>query len=107
MPKLSEAAVAVLGSIVSMENATVYGTSDVEGVKCLVHTGDGYAQVKIKTELANKLKPTIGQTVAWFVRYGANRSGDAANAYSSFVGPVTPDFIDALNSAVRKQPAAA
>jgi hypothetical protein len=103
MPKLSEAAVIAAGTIVNVEQSTDFDSKQPDGLRVLVATGDGFASVKLKTEVANELKPQTGQPVAWFLRYGATGGGDrGATSYASLVRVVTPNDLDRLAGLVKK-----
>lgn len=104
MPKLAEAAVLVAGQIVQVEESQDFTTKVPDGLRVLLGTGDGYASVKLKPEVAAQLKPQQGQGVAWFVRYGANGGGDrAASAYSAFVRPALENDLDRLVGLIAKK----
>lgn len=106
MPKLAEATVAVVGLIVGVERVTEFGTDKYDGEKVLIATGDGYASVKLKPEVASQLRPEFGQTVAWLVRYGAyaNRERQSdAQSFSAFVRPLEKADADKLQAAVNAQ----
>lgn len=106
MPKLAEAALLAVGTVVALENATNFDTKELEGVKALVHTGDGYINVKLKTELANQIKPAPGTPVAWLVRPGSNGTRDGgANTYYSFVGLPDQSYLDNLNTRIPRKAA--
>lgn len=103
MPKLSEAAVLAVGTIVNVEASTDFDTKAQDGVRVLVATGDGFASVKLKTEKANELKPVNGARVGWYLRFGATGGGDrGASAYASFVRPVNRDDLDLIAALVAK-----
>lgn len=107
MPNLREAAVLLLGNVISIEATTNFDTKAVDGIKCLVHAGDGFANVKLKTEYADAIKPQIGHQIAWWVRPGANGGRDRdAVAYTSFVGVADASAADLLNSRVQRKAAA-
>lgn len=102
MPKLAEAAALVVGQIIHTEPSKVFGTNEVDGIRCLLQTGDGFAQVKIRTELADDVRPVPGQKVAWLLRYGATGGRERdASAYSTFVRIATPADLDNLAGVVR------
>lgn len=103
MPKVADAAVLAVGTVVDLQNSTDFETQQVDGVRVLVATGDGFASVKLKTEVANEIKPVSGQSIAWFLRYGATGGGDrGAASYSTFVRAANPGDLDRLASIVRK-----
>jgi hypothetical protein len=103
MPKVADAAVLAVGTIVNLENSTDFETKEVDGVRVLVATGDGFASVKLKLDVASELKPVSGQAVAWYLRYGATGGGDrGAASYSTFVRVANPSDLDRLAGIVRK-----
>lgn len=99
MPVLKEAAVIAAGTIVDIEATQDFTTKATDGIKVLIATGDGHASVKLKNELAQALKPTLGGKVAWLIRPGANGGGDRdARTYTSFVRPAEPGDLDKIAS---------
>jgi hypothetical protein len=103
MPKLADAAVLAVGTIMHMEQSTDYESKQPDGMRVLIGTGDGFASVKLKPDTANLLKPTPGANVAWFLRYGATGGGDrGASAYSTFVRVADTNDLDRLAGLVRK-----
>jgi hypothetical protein len=96
--KLRNAAVALVGRTVDIEDSFEFGTEKKDGVKVLLATGEGYASVKLNHVQFAELKPQPGQSVAWLVRYGATSSG---NDYSTYVRPLDSDFLDKLVSAFK------
>jgi hypothetical protein len=100
MPKLQEAAVAVAGTIVDVQDSTEFGSDKKDGVRVLVATLDGFASVKLKTETANELRPTAGRPVAWIIRPGASGgNGRDASTFTMFVRALDSLFLDKLVSA--------
>lgn len=103
MPKVAEAAVLATGTIINVENSTDFDTKAVDGVRVLIATGDGFASVKLKLDVANTLKPVSGQNVAWYLRYGATGGGDrGASSYASFVRVAEPNDLDRIAPLIRK-----
>jgi len=97
MPKLAEAAVLATGSILNIEQSIDFDSKQPDGLRLLIATGDGFASVKLKTEVANILKPVSGQQVAWFLRYGATGGGDrGASSYATFVRVAEPNDLDRI-----------
>lgn len=107
MPKLAEAALLAVGNIIAIENSVDFESKAVDGLRCLVQCGDGFVSVKLKTEVANTIKPTVGMPVAWFVRPGASGGGDrGASTYTSFVGPADANILDLIAQRVPRKQAA-
>ncbi len=103
MPKLADAAVLVTGTIVNVEQSFDFDTKKPDGVRVLVATGDGFASVKLKTETANEVKPTSGQPIAWYLRYGATGGGDrGASSYSTFVRVADRNDLDRIAGFIPK-----
>ena len=97
MPKVAEAAVLATGTIIDVQNSTDFETKAVDGIRVLIGTGDGFASVKLKVEVANTLKPVSGQQVAWYLRYGATGGGDrGASSYASFVRVAEANDLDRI-----------
>lgn len=103
MPKVAEAAVLATGTIINVENSTDFDTKAVDGLRVLVATGDGFASVKLKLDVANQLKPVSGQNVAWYLRYGATGGGDrGASSYATFVRVADSNDLDRIAPLIRK-----
>lgn len=103
MPKVPDAAVLAYGTIVSVDQSIDFDSKQPDGLRVLVGTGDGFASVKLKTDVANQLKPVSGQSVAWFLRYGATGGGDrGASSYSTFVRAADANDLDRLAPLIRK-----
>lgn len=103
MPKVADAAVLAVGTVVDLQQSVDFDSKEVDGLRVLIGTGDGFASVKLKTEVANELKPVSGQAVAWYLRYGATGGGDrGAASYSTFVRVMNPSDLDRLAGVVRK-----
>lgn len=107
MPSLKEPAVAVLGRIVDIENQFLFvngkATTQPDGVRVLIATGDGFASVKLKADAISQLQPDMGQPVAWWIRPGASGGGDReAKAWTSYIRQVTPDDLGRFQGTVGK-----
>jgi hypothetical protein len=90
MPSITEAAVPVTGRIVDVEQSFEFAngkiTTNPDGVRVLIATGDGMASVKLNLQRVAELKPDFGKPVAWWIRPGASGGGDrAAKTWTSFV----------------------
>lgn len=101
MPKLAEAAVAVVGQIMDIQQSSNFQTKEPDGQRVVIATGDGFASVKLSIEQAAYLRPQHFQNVAWMLRYGAfgGRERDASS-FSTFLREVNADDLDRLASAV-------
>jgi len=103
MPVLTEAAAVVAGVVAGIEAVNDFNTKQPDGVKVLVATDDGYASVKLKPEIAASIKPTLGMSVGWIVRPGANGGKDRdARTYTSFVRELNPGDLDRLAGFLRQ-----
>lgn len=103
MPKVADAAVLAVGAVVDLQDSTDFDTKAVDGLRVLIATGDGFASVKLKLEVAAELKPVPGMQVAWYLRYGATGGGDrAAASYSTFVRAANPSDLDRLGGIVKR-----
>lgn len=103
MPKVADAAVLAVGSVVDLQDSTDFDTKEKDGVRVLIATGDGFASVKLKLDVAAKIKPVPGRVVAWFLRYGATGGGDrGASSYSTFVREFEPSDLDRLQGLVKQ-----
>lgn len=106
MPNLKEAAVAVAGTIIDVEKLLNFETKAYDGLRVVIATGDGFAQVKLSVDDAELARPVGGAQVAYFVRYGAwareGRSGDA-NTSCRFVKLVDDEFIGRTAQVVKSQ----
>lgn len=71
MPNLKEAAVAVSGTIIDVEKLENFDTKKYDGLRVVIATGDGFAQVKLSVEDAEEVRPVMGAAVGWVVRFGA------------------------------------
>lgn len=110
MPVLQNAALLAVGTVINLEDAPEFAdgkpTGRSEGVKALVATGDGYVEVKLRHDVAAEVRPIVGQTVCWLVRFGASGGGDRdARAWTSFVRVATPGDLERI-AAVTNRPAA-
>lgn len=90
--ELRDAAAMVSGAVISIQPNVEFGTTKVDGVRVLIDAGDGFAQVKLKQEHADNVRPTVGQYVAWWLRYGAlERETGGLSKFSAFVSVVSPE----------------
>lgn len=103
MPSLKEAAVAVSGQIIDVERLTNFDTKKYDGLRVVLATGDGFAQIKLNIEQADEVKPENYSRVAWLIRFGAysnkQRQSDAQTT-CRFERELTEDDLDLLNSAM-------
>lgn len=106
MPNLKEAAVAVSGRVIDTERLTNYETKKPDGLRVVLATGDGFAQVKVPLENAQDLElPEMG-VVNWMVRYGAySQRNDNAQTTCRFLREIDLGDLDRLASAVNNKPA--
>jgi hypothetical protein len=89
---------AVVGRLVSVDEVRRDGK--VTGVRCWVQTDDGAISTKIKLEVINDIRPTIGDRVAWLVRPGTFVDDEGATRYfTQFVREVNASDIDLILSA--------
>lgn len=106
MPKLKEAAVAVAGTILDVEETPEYvdnkRTDRISAYKVLVSVGngDGFASIKLLPPEFVELRPEIGAGVSWMARPGAwaRDGGGEAQATMRFVRPVGPNDLDRIVS---------
>jgi hypothetical protein len=108
MPKLKDAAVAVAGQIIDVERMTDFTTKKYDGLRVVIATGDGFAQVKLSIDEAEEVAPVLYDKAAWFVRFGAyankERQSDAQTT-CRFVKRIDPGDIDLLVSTAGFVPA--
>lgn len=111
MPNVKGAAVAVVGTILSVEQTLNFESKQPDGAKVMVGTRDGFAVVKLDSEQLNTLRPVIMQGFAGLVRYGAWAGrGNQGEETCRYVGPITDDWADFLGSTragIKNQPKAA
>lgn len=107
MPTLKEAAVAVSGQIIDVERLSNFDTKAYDGLRVVIATGDGFAQVKLSIEDAESVKPVPQSFVVWFVRYGAWAREGSGNANTScrYVSPVTEEFLGRANGIIKQKAA--
>jgi hypothetical protein len=112
MPKLKEAAVAVTGAVIDIEQLIDFKTKKLDGaVKVVLATGDGFAAVKITAEDVPGTMAAVdfahfGDSVAWMVRFGAYQMGEQdAQASCRFLREVGENDLDRLVSSSHSTPA--
>lgn len=98
MPNLREAAVAVTGQVMDIEHLLNFETKKPDGLRVVLATGDGFAQVKIALEDAKGMGVDHFQQVAWMVRFGAWSRNDQGQTTCRYVRDVTEDDLDKLAS---------
>lgn len=105
MPTLKEAAVAVTGHVMDVENLTHFETKKFDGLRVVLATGDGFANVKIPAEDSRDVLVNYGESVAWMVRFGAWSRGENAQTSCKFLREVNENDLDKLVSARKPVPA--
>ncbi|MDI1338130.1 MAG: hypothetical protein PSU94_18265 [Lacunisphaera sp.] len=109
MPTLKEAAVVVTGQIIDIERLSNFETKAYDGLRVVIATGDGFAQVKLSIEDSELARPAAGTSVAWLVRYGAWAREGSGNANTScrFVRVVEEEFLGRTQAIIKSIPKAA
>lgn len=105
MPQFRESAVILTGTVLDVETQFEYEdkkpTNRVKGQKVLIKSddGEGFASVSFRQDVFETVKPSIGQRIAYVVRFGAwARSADNAQATCQFVREVTSNDLDRVLS---------
>lgn len=105
MARINEPMVALVGSVLSVEQGRDYDTKQPDGTaKCLVVAGGGVTVVKLDREAVQLVGPVEGRDVQWFVRYSAwSMDGGNSGMSVAFVRQLVPQDVDALLGAVAEK----
>jgi hypothetical protein len=101
LPNLREAAVAVGGTIIDVSDARNLDGS-ANGTRVVLSTGDGFLSLRLKIEDAARVRPIMGNQVAWLVRYGMMQGENGGIHFATYVRDMTEDDLDRLNSALQR-----